>query len=93
MEISSSKARKLKGKKLVFSPPVVAETVKSRRPFTRSVAKQHAPIKDGTTETSTQKNDKFYFSKQPMEVIDISTPHESNRTFKRLRRQLKDAKA
>jgi hypothetical protein len=28
-----------------------------------------------------------------MEVIDINTsPHESNPTFKRLRRQLKDAK-
>jgi hypothetical protein len=93
MEIPSSKARSLKGKKLVFSPSVAAETVKSRRPFTRSTTKQHVPMEDGTTETSAQQKDKVQFSKKPMEVIDINTPpHESNPTFKRLRRQLKDAK-
>jgi hypothetical protein len=41
METSSSKARSLKGKKLVFSPHVVVEVVKPRRPFTRSTTKQH----------------------------------------------------
>jgi chromosome segregation ATPase len=93
MEIPSSKTRKVERKKTCFSPPVVAEKVKSRRPFTRSTTKQHVPIKDGTTETSSQQKDKFHISKNPMEVIDINTPpHESNPTFKRLRRQLKDAK-
>ena len=93
MEIPSIKARKLKGKKLVFSPLVVAETVKFRRHFTRSRTKQHVPIKDGTTETSSQQKDKVQFSKQPMEVIYINThPHEINPTFKRLGMKLKDAK-
>jgi hypothetical protein len=41
METSSSKVRSLKGKKLVFSSPVVVEVVKPRRPFTRSTTKQH----------------------------------------------------
>jgi hypothetical protein len=93
MEISSSKERSLKGKKLIFSPPVVAETIKPRRPFTRSTAKQHVPMEDGATEASTQQKDKAQPSKHPIEIIDINTPpHESNPTFKRLRRQLKDAR-
>ena len=51
-------------------------------------------MEDGTTETSAQQKDKIYFSKQPMEVIDINTPpHESNPTFKILGRQLKDTRA
>ena len=49
MEIPSSKTRKLKGKKLVFSPPVDAATIKYRIPFTRSTTKQHVPMEDGTT--------------------------------------------
>jgi hypothetical protein len=50
-------------------------------------------MEDDTTEASTLQKDKFHFSKKPMEVIDISTPpHESNPTFKRLMRHLKDAK-
>jgi hypothetical protein len=59
MEIPSSKERKLKGKKLVFSPPVAVETIKSRRPFTRSTTKQHVPMEDDTTEASAQQKDKF----------------------------------
>jgi len=39
VEIPSSKIVKLKGKKLVFSPPFVVEKVKPRRPFTRSATK------------------------------------------------------
>ena len=52
MEIPSSKIGKLKGKKLVFSLPVAAEKVKSRRPFTRSTTKQHVPTKNGIVDTS-----------------------------------------
>jgi hypothetical protein len=44
MDISSSKVRNLKGKKLIFSPPVAAEIVKPRRPFTISATKQHIPV-------------------------------------------------
>jgi hypothetical protein len=94
VEIPSIKTEKLKGKKLVFNPLVAAEKVKSRRLFTRSVAKQHAPIKDGTTKMSCPQKEKIHIPKKPMEVIDINTPpHEGNPTFKRLKRQLQDAKA
>jgi hypothetical protein len=93
MEISSSKIRSLKGKKLVFSPPVVAETIKPRRPFTRSTTKQHIPVEEGTSKASAQQKDKTQPSKKPIEIIDINSPsHESNPTFKRLRRQLKDTR-
>jgi hypothetical protein len=54
VEIPSSKTGKLKGKKIVFNPLVAVEKVKERIPFTRSKTQQHAPIKDGTTETSAQ---------------------------------------
>jgi hypothetical protein len=69
IEIPSSKARKLKGKKLVFSPPVAVETVKSRRPFTRSTAKQHVPMEDDTAEASAQQKDKVQFSKKPWRLL------------------------
>jgi hypothetical protein len=85
MEISSSKAWILKGKKLIFSPPVDAETIKFRRPFTGSTTKQHAPMEDSAVEASSNQKDKDQPSKKPLEIIDINTPpHESNPTFKRL---------
>ena len=93
MEIPSSKLKSLKGKNISFSPPVVVEKVKPRRPFTRSASKQHVPMKDGTTETSSHQKEKSRSSRKPIEVIDIITPrHESNPTFKRLMRQLKEAR-
>jgi hypothetical protein len=52
METSSSKVRSLKGKKLVFSPHVFVEAVKPRRPLTRSVAKHHIHVKEGTSKSS-----------------------------------------
>jgi hypothetical protein len=66
MEISSSKARSLKGKKLIFSPPVVAETTKPRRPFTRSTNKQHVPMEDGAVEASSQQKYEAQLSKHPI---------------------------
>jgi hypothetical protein len=94
MEISSSKARSLKGKKLIFSPHVSVETVKPRIPFTRSTTKHHIPMEEAIEEASTQQKDKAQPSKNPIEIIDIKTPpNESNPTFKRPRRQLKDTKA
>jgi hypothetical protein len=93
MEISSSKSRNLKGKYIVFSPPVAAKTIKFRRPFTISTTKQHVLIEDDATKSTSQQNDKAQLSKQPIKIIDISTPpHETNPTFKRLWRKLKDAK-
>jgi hypothetical protein len=50
-------------------------------------------VEEGTTETSSQQKDKAQPSKHPVEIIDINTPpHESNPTFKRLMRQLKDTR-
>jgi len=93
MEISSSKERSLKDKKPIFSPPITAEIVKPRRPFTRLATKQHILVEDSAIEASTQQKDKAQPSKKPIEIIDINTaPHESNPNFKRLRRQLKDAR-
>jgi len=94
METSSSKVRSLKGKKLVFSPPVVVEAIKPRRPFTRSATKQLIPMEEDTSKASAQQKDKTQPSKQPIEIIEINSPsHESNPTFKRPRRQLKDRRA
>ena len=51
-------------------------------------------MEEGIIEASAQQKDKSQPSKQPIEIIDIITPpHESNPTFKRLERQLKDARA
>jgi hypothetical protein len=94
MEISSSKERSLKDKKPIFSPPITAEIVKPRRPFTRLATKQHILVEDSAIEASTQQKDKAQPSKKPIDIIYIKTPHhESNPTFKRLKRQLKDARA
>jgi hypothetical protein len=50
-------------------------------------------MEDDAAEASAQQKDKAQPSKQPIEIIDINTPpHESNPTFKRLRRQLKEAR-
>jgi hypothetical protein len=93
MDISLIKERSLKGKKLAFSPPVVVGTIKFRRPFTRLAAKKHVPMEDGEAESSAQQKDKSQNSKYPIDIIYINTPpHEINPTFKRLRRQLKEAR-
>jgi hypothetical protein len=87
MDIPSSKPRSLKGKELDFWPPVVVDKVKPRRPFTRSIDRQHVPMKYDTTETSAQQKDKSQSSKKPIEFIDINTHHhESNPTYKRIKR-------
>jgi hypothetical protein len=54
MEVPSRKPRGLKGKKLVFSSPIVADKVKPRRPFTRATSNQHVLVKDDTIEASSQ---------------------------------------
>jgi hypothetical protein len=93
MEVPSRKPRYLKGKKLVFSSSIVAEKVKLRRPFTRAASKQHILVKDDTEEAASQQKGKYQYSKHPIEVVDVTTPqHESNPTFKRLKRKLKEAR-
>jgi hypothetical protein len=92
VEPSSSKARKLKGNKLVFIPPVV-EPAKPRRPFTRETTRQHAPVEEGASKAPVQQTTKSKSHKDPIEIIEIKSPsEESNPTFKRLRKQLKEAR-
>jgi len=87
METSSSKSRSLKGKKLVFSPHVVAEVVKPRRPLTISTTKKHVSVEEGTSRASAQKTVKTQPLKQPIEIIEIKSPSdEKDPTFKRLRK-------
>jgi hypothetical protein len=59
MDISPSKERSFKGKKLIFSPPVVVEIVKIRIPFTKSTSKQHIPMRYGVAEVSAQQKGKY----------------------------------
>jgi hypothetical protein len=94
METSSSKARSLKGKKLVFSPPVAAKVLKPRRSFTRSRTKQHVSMEEGSSRAPTQQTVKTQPLKQPIEIIEIKSPsNERDPTFKMLRKQLKDVRA
>jgi hypothetical protein len=93
METSSSKERNLKGKKLVFSPPVAAESVMPKRPFTRSTTRQHVSVEEGASRAPSQQTVKTKPLKEPIEIIEIKSPSdESDPTFKRLRRQLKDVR-
>jgi hypothetical protein len=90
-KISSSEIRSLKGKRLVFSPPIFVEMIKPRIPFTRSSTKKHILVEEGTSKASSQQKDKTHPLNQPIEIIEIISPsHESNPTFKRLGSQLKD---
>ena len=63
MDIPSTKPRGLKGKNIIFSPPIVADKVKPKRPFIRETTKQHVLMKDDTTETSIPKKGKSQSSK------------------------------
>jgi hypothetical protein len=58
MEVPSRKPRGLKGKNLVFSPPIVADKVKPRRSFTREETKKHVLMKDDIVDTSSQQKGK-----------------------------------
>jgi hypothetical protein len=93
VEVPSTKATGLRGRKLVFPSPSAAEKVKSRRPLTREVAKQKIPVKNDAVGVSSQRKGKFIEVEKHIEFIDITTPQEkSNPTFKRLKRQLKEAR-
>jgi hypothetical protein len=93
MEVPSSKSTGLRGRKLVFPSPIAADKVKPRRPFTRATTKKNVPVKDDAAETSAQRKGKSKALEKPIEIIDVTTPQEeSNPTFKRLKRQLKEAR-
>jgi hypothetical protein len=86
MEPYSSKVRKLKGKKLVFNPPIV-EPSKPRKAFTRELERQHAPMEEYTSEAPFYKTTKSKSHKEPIGIIKIKSPsEESNSIFKTLKK-------
>jgi hypothetical protein len=52
MEVPSRKSTGLRGRKIVFSSRIVADNVKTRRPFTREATNKNVPVKDDAIETS-----------------------------------------
>jgi hypothetical protein len=46
VEVPSTKATGLRGRKLVFPSPSATDKVKARRPRTRAKTKQEIPVKD-----------------------------------------------
>jgi cell division protein FtsB len=94
METSSNKERNMTGNKLVFSPPVAAEYVMPKRPFTRSTTKKHVSMEEGASRAPSQQTIKTKPLKEPTEIIETKCPSdERDPTFKRLRRQLEDVRA
>jgi hypothetical protein len=91
MKVPSSKPTSLRGKKLVFPSPSAADKVKVRRPLTRAVAKQEILVKYVAVGVSSQRKGKSTYVEDPIQIVDKTTPQE-NPTFKRLKRQLKEAR-
>jgi hypothetical protein len=54
IKTSSSKSRNLKGKKLIFSPPIATESIMPKRPFTRSTTRHHISMEEGASRAPTQ---------------------------------------
>jgi len=93
-KVPSRRSIVLRGRKLVFPSPIVADKVKSRRPLTRATTKKEIPVKDDAVGVSSQRKGKSIVVENPVEIIDITTPQEeSNPTFKRLKRQIKEARS
>jgi hypothetical protein len=92
-EIPSAKTTGKKGRKLLFPSPTAAVETKARRPFTRSSSKKETVEQEVITEAPVKRKDKGKIEtvEKHIEVIDITTPPE-NPTFKRLIRQLRDAR-
>lgn len=82
-----------KGRKLLFPSPTAAVETRARRPFTRSSAKKETVEQEVISEAPVKRKDKGKIGvvEKHIEVIDITTPSE-NPTFKRLIRQLRDAR-
>ena len=58
-----------------------------RNPFTRSTTRKHVSKEEGASKAPNQQLVKTNPLKEPIEIIDIKSPsHESDPTFKRLRR-------
>jgi hypothetical protein len=92
-ETPSTRATGTKGRRLLFPSPVVAVEARVRRPFTRSSTKKESVEKEDIVEAPIKRKGKGKVEvvEKHIEVIDITTPPE-NPTFKRLNRQLKEAR-
>jgi hypothetical protein len=96
-EVPSAKTTAKKGRKLHFPSPTAAVETRARRPFTRSSTHKEDEAEEEShnqmTKALVQKKDKGKGEtiEKPVEVINITTPPD-NPTFKRLIRQLRDAR-
>jgi hypothetical protein len=93
VETPSTRATGSKGRRLLFPSPSVAVEAKVRRPFTRSSTKKESIEKEDIVEAPIKRKGKgkVVVVEKHIEVIDITTPPK-NPTFKRLNRQLKEAR-
>jgi hypothetical protein len=92
-EIPSAKTTIKKGRKLHFPSPTPAVETRARRPFTRSSSQKEIVEQEAITKAHVKKKHKGKGEnvENPIEIIYITTPPDSP-TFKRLIRQLKDAR-
>jgi len=92
-EVPSAKTTTKKGRKLHFPSPTVVVHTRARRPFTRSSAHKEDDEEESITKAHVQKKYKGKGEnvEKPMEIIDITTPHDKS-TFNRIIRQLRYAR-
>jgi hypothetical protein len=94
VETPSTRATSSKGKRLLFPSTSIVIEDKVRRPFTKSSAKKESIEKEDKVEVPIKRKGigKVVVFEEHIEVIDITTPPK-NTTFKRLIRQLREARA
>jgi hypothetical protein len=69
VEVPSTKATCLRGRKLVFPSPGVADKVKATRPLTRAATKHEIHVKEDTIGVSNQRIGKSIVVENPVEII------------------------
>jgi hypothetical protein len=75
----------------ILDQPPIADKVKARILVTRESSKKESIVEKVTVRSPIQRKGKSVPIKEPIEIVDITTPLE-NPTFKRLNRQLKEAR-
>jgi hypothetical protein len=92
-EIPLARAIRKKGRRLLFPSPATVVKIKASRPFTRSSSKKETVEKEFITEASIKRKDKGKIGtvEKRIDFIDITNPPK-NHTFKRLIKQLREAR-
>jgi hypothetical protein len=72
IEVPSTKATCLRGRKSTFPSPSTNHKVKARRPLTREATKQEIHVKDDAVGVSSQRKGKSIVVEKPVEIIDIT---------------------